>query len=122
LEKTKFNCIKKMNITHTWIIKKLVQKDDGTGTVTEVAYKVVSRDTETGKAVSNYKTCELNTNNINLITFIPYNELTEEQVIQFVKDKLGDEVQEIESLNAREIRNKINPQAPSVITENLPWS
>lgn len=111
-----------MNITHTWIIKKLVQKNDGTGTVTQVTYKVVSRDIETGKAVSNYKICELNTDNINSSTFIPYNQLTEEQVIQFVKDKLGDEVQEIESFNCREIENKINPPTPPVITENLPWS
>jgi len=111
-----------MNITHTWIVKNLTQINNGTGTVSKVGYKIVSRDTETGKATSIYRTCDLDTENIDSSTFTPYNNLTEEQIIQFVKNKLGDEVQEFENLNSTEIQNKVNPPAPETIVENLPWS
>lgn len=112
-----------MNITHTWIIKNLTQINDGTGTVTQVAYKVVSRDTETGTATFTIDYCELDTKNINQETFIPYSSLTEDTVIEFVKTTLGDEkVEKIEKDLADQIINKINPPTPPVITENLPWS
>jgi hypothetical protein len=111
-----------MNITHTWIIKKLNQINDGTGTVTSVFFKVVSRDEDTSKAVCYPDSVILDTQNIDSDNFIPYSELTEEQVLQFVRDKLGDEVQMIEDSNALQIQNKVNPPNLEVISENLPWS
>ena len=111
-----------MNITHTWIIKSLSQINDGTGTVSRVNFKVVSRDKNTSTAVAYSDSIDLNIDNIDMNNFTPYNELTEEQVLQFVRDKLGNEVQQIENSNSLQIQNKINPPAPPVIVENLPWS
>jgi len=111
-----------MNITHTWIIKKLRQINNGNGIVTRIDYKVVSRDEDTSTATSYPDFVQLETENIDMENFIPYNELTEEKVIQFGKDKLKHGVEMIENGNAREIQNKINPPTPSAITENLPWS
>jgi len=111
-----------MNITHTWIIKSLSQINDGTGTVSRVNFKVVSRDNNTSTAVAYSDSIDLNIDNIDMNNFTPYNELTEEQVLQFVRDKLGNEVQQIENSNSLQIQNKINPPAPPVIVENLPWS
>ena len=111
-----------MNITHTWIIKKLRQINDGSGVVARVDYKVVSRDEDTSTAVSYPDSVQLDTEDIDMSKFTPYNELTEAQVIEFVKDKLGDEVQQIEDSNALQIQNKLNPPAPPTIVENLPWS
>lgn len=111
-----------MKITHTWIIKNLRQINDGSGVVARVDYKVVSKDKDTSTAVVYPDSVQLETENIDTDTFVPYNELTEEQVIQFVKDKLGDEVKQIEDNNVIQIQNKINPPAPTLISENLPWS
>lgn len=111
-----------MNITHTWIIKNLRQINDGSGVVARVDYKVVSRDEDTSTAVSYPDFVQLETENIDMDNFVPYNDLTEEQVIQFVKDKLGDEVEQIEDNNTLQIQTKINPPAPALISENLPWS
>lgn len=112
-----------MNITHTWIIKKLTQKNDGTGTIVEVEFKIVSKDIETNTVAYANKFCLLETENIDPENFIPYSNLSEEQVIQFVRTTFGDEeVKKIENDLADEIINKINPPAPPVIVENLPWS
>lgn len=111
-----------MNITHTWIIKKLKQVNDGTGLVTSVGFKVVSRDTETSTAVSVYETVNLDIEGIDMDSITPYSNLTEDQVIQFVKDKLGSEAQSLENDNARLITERIAPSTPPIIVENLPWS
>jgi hypothetical protein len=111
-----------MNITHTWIIKSLKQVNDGTGLVTSVGFKVVSRDTETSTAVSVYENVTLDIEGIDMSSITPYSELTQEQVIQFVKDKLGDQAQSLENDNANAIKTKIAPPTPSIIVESLPWS
>lgn len=111
-----------MNITHTWIIKSLKQVNDGTGLVTSVGFKVVSRDTETSTAVSVYENVTLDIEGIDMSSITPYNELTQEQVIQFVKDKLGDQAQSLENDNANAIKRKIAPPTPPIIVESLPWS
>jgi len=111
-----------MNITHTWIIKNLSQINDGTGTVSRVDFKVVSRDEDTSTAVCHPDSIELDIENIDMNNFTQYNDLTEEQVLQFVRDKLGNEVQQIENSNSLQIQNRVNPPAPTTIVENLPWS
>jgi hypothetical protein len=51
--------------------------------------------------------------------FTPYEELTQEQVIGWVKDALGeDQVTSYEENVAQQIKNQINPP---VITPPLPW-
>jgi hypothetical protein len=111
-----------MNITHTWIVKKLKQINDGTGVVSRVNFKVVSRDTETSIAYSYSDEVKLNTEDINFGSFTPYDQLTEEQVLQFVKEKLGHEVEMIENSNALTIQNKINPPSSHVLITDLPWN
>lgn len=111
-----------MNITHTWIVKGLAQLNDGTGTVKNVSFKVVSRDVDTSTAVSYSDSVELDIEDIDMDNFTPYNELTQEQVIQFIQDKLGEEYRDIENSNSLQIQNRVNPPAPTTIVENLPWS
>ena len=53
-------------------------------------------------------------------TFTPYADLTEAQVIGWVKDALGEEqVASYEAIVAQQIANQINPP---VVTPQLPWS
>jgi hypothetical protein len=53
-------------------------------------------------------------------TYTPYNELTQEQVVGWVKDSLGEEqVASLEANIATQIQNKINPP---VVTPPLPWA
>jgi hypothetical protein len=53
-------------------------------------------------------------------TFTPYADLTEAQVIGWVKDALGEEsVTGYEANVAQQIANQINPP---VVTPQLPWS
>ena len=53
-------------------------------------------------------------------TFTPYADLTEAQVIGWVKDALGEEsVTSYEANVAQQIANQINPP---VVTPQLPWS
>jgi hypothetical protein len=51
--------------------------------------------------------------------FIPYADLTKAQVIEWVKDAMGEEkVASYEAAVAQQIENQINPP---VITPHLPW-
>ena len=114
-----------MNITHTWIVKNLTQINDGTGTISEASFKIVSKDTDSENSIAFVldETCELNTEDINIENFIPYNQLNQELVIKFIKDTLGEErVGKLEASNVKKIQNKINPPTPETIVENLPWS
>ena len=53
-------------------------------------------------------------------TFVPYADLTEAQVIGWVKEALGEEqVASYEASVAQQIENQINPP---VVTPPLPWS
>jgi hypothetical protein len=53
-------------------------------------------------------------------TFVPYEDLTEAQVIGWVQDALGEEqVASYEANVAQQIENQINPP---VVTPPLPWS
>ena len=114
-----------MNITHTWIVKRLTQINNGTGTVSEVSFKIVSKDTDSENSVAFVldETCKLNTEDIDIENFIPYGQLNQELVIKFIKDTLGeDNVKKLEASNVKKIQNKLNPPASPVIVENLPWS
>jgi hypothetical protein len=54
------------------------------------------------------------------VTYTPYNELTQEQVIGWVKEILGEEqVASLEANVATQIQNQINPP---VVTPPLPWA
>ena len=64
-------------------------------------------------------TLEFDTNNLD--NFIEYNDLTEEQVIGWVKNKLGDtKVVEIEAQASAKLEEKLNPTSETVLI--FPWS
>jgi formylmethanofuran dehydrogenase subunit E-like metal-binding protein len=106
-----------MGIAHTWKIRKLVQKNDGTGTIIQVYFKIHSTDGEYYYASSG--NVELDTNNIE--SFVSYQDLTEEQVILWVKDKLGESASDYEQANIDWINDKKNSPAPTTKVERLPW-
>jgi hypothetical protein len=104
-------------ITHTWSIRQLEQLNNGSGTVVRVQYNVNSTDgtvsTQSDGGV------ELNTENIE--NFISYEDLTEELVLGWVKEKLGPNLGNHEVNNASWIDSVVNPPAPKTISTGLPW-
>jgi hypothetical protein len=106
-----------MAITHTWSIREMEQLNDGSGTVIRVGYNVNSTDgtvsTQSGAGV------ELQTENIE--NFIAYEDLTEELVLGWVKEKLGPNFGNHEINNAAWIDSVVNPPAPRTIRTELPW-
>lgn len=106
-----------METTHTWTVRRLVQKNDGSGLVIQVFYKVHSTDGQYYYASSG--NVELETENI--FNFVPYQNLTEELVIQWVKDKLGPSLGNHEQINSDWINAAKNPVPSPVKIEELPW-
>ena len=108
-----------MAITHDWKIRKLVQKNDNTGIVVQVYFKLHSTD-----GVIYYFSSgniQLNTENIDAANFVDYNSLTESTVIQWIRDYLGSDFQNYETLNEEWINNARNPVIPETKVEELPW-
>ncbi len=106
-----------MEITHNWVIRKLVQKNDGTGTVIRVYFKIYSTDGEYSYVSGD--NIELDVNNIQ--NFISYQDLTQEQVLEWVKNELGPGLGGYEQLNTDWIINQRNPFTPTTKIERLPW-
>lgn len=106
-----------MEITHTWEVRRLIQKNDGSGLVIQVFYKVYSTDNEYTYASAG--NVELDVEGIS--NYVPYQDLTEELVLQWVRDKLGSELGNHEQENIDWITAARNPITPSVKIENLPW-
>lgn len=107
-----------MEIVHNWIIKRLIQKNDGSGTVSHVHFKVDSTDGQYSYVSPGE--VELVVNGIQ--NFIPYENLTEQTVIQWVKDKLGPSLGNYEEINTNFINSKRNPSSPLSKIEELPWN
>ena len=103
-----------MTITHNWQVKKLVQKNDGSGLVIQVFYRVRSTDGEYSR--TSIGDVKLETENIS--NFVPYQNLTEELIIQWIKDKLGPNSEDLEQMNTDWI---ITTKNPSTKVEKLPW-
>lgn len=108
-----------MEITHNWKITKLVQKNDNTGLITEVFYKVHSYDGEY-YYVSSGKV-HLDTDLEENQNFVPYVDLSEEMVIEWVKSKLGPELGNHEKINEQRINSIKNPSNSPTIVQDLPW-
>ena len=108
---------KKNTITHTWTVERLVQLNDGSGAVTSLDYKV--RSTDGTNSCDAYGSIQLETENIE--NFVPYESLSEEIVIGWVKEKLGESLGGHEVNNAAWIDAVANPPAPTTISTELPW-
>lgn len=106
-----------MTITHTWSINQMEQLNDNSGTVVHVEYSVHSTDgnvsTQSGGGVE-FKIEKIK-------DFIPYEDLTEELVLGWVKEKLGPNLGNHEINNASWIDSVVNPPAPKTISTGLPW-
>jgi hypothetical protein len=108
-----------MAITYTWDVVQMnayPEKDGLTDVVFQIHWTLVGTD-NTYKA-SAYSSCGVRLKND--APYTPYNELTLEQVVGWVKDALGEtKVAELEANIATQIQNQINPP---VVTPPLPWS
>ena len=106
-----------MAITHTWSIRELVQLNDNSGTVVRVEYGVNSTDGNV--STQSNGSVELETATIE--NFISYEDLTEETVLGWVKEKLGENLGNHEVNNAAWIDSVVNPPAPRTVNSPLPW-
>ena len=106
-----------MAITHTWSIRELVQLNDNNGTVVRVGYSVDSTDGNV--STQSNGSVELETENIE--NFVPYENLSEETTLAWVKEKLGPNLGNHEVNNAAWIDSVVNPPAPRTINSPLPW-
>lgn len=106
-----------MEITHTWKIKRLIQKNDESGLIIQVYFKLYSTDDEYSYASAG--NVELDINNIK--NFVSYESLTEEVVIEWVKNKLGMNCQNYEQTNIDWITSVKNKIAPAIKIQELPW-
>lgn len=106
-----------MAIVYTWNIVQMdayPEKDGLTDVVFRTNWTVSGTDgTYTGDA---YGTASVTLNNEGVFT--PYNKLTQQQVIGWVKNSLGEEVAVIEARIATQIANQASPP---VVTLPLPW-
>lgn len=108
---------------YTWKIKSLQTVDEVNETdfVTTILYRVNCTEEVDGKE---YKSSSLGSIVIEPKEeegFVAYSDLTEEQVVGWVKSSLGTEgVESIEKSLASQVDNKINPPVVPV-TKDLPW-
>lgn len=102
-------------VTHKYTINKLIQKNDDSGTVVKVEYEVETVYEDYRSTVTD--DIELNVSNIQ--NFVKYEDLTEEIVLQWIKDIHGDK-NEIKNTIIIE-RQKNPPKAPT-IEQPLPWA
>ena len=109
---------------YTWKIKSLQTVDEVNETdfVTTILYRVNCTEEVDGKE---YKASAISSIIIEPKEeegFIPYSDLTEEQVVGWVKESLGsEEVKSIEKSLASQVDIKSNPPVVPVV-KSLPWS
>ena len=108
-----------MAITYTWNVVQMdayPEKDGLTDVVFQIHWTLVGTD-DTYQA-SVYGSCIVRLNESEPYT--PYTDLTQDQVIGWVKNSLGEEKVSLYKANvATQIKNQINPP---VVTPPLPWS
>ncbi len=102
-------------VTHKYTINKLIQKNYDSGTVVKVEYEVETVDGDYRSKVTD--DIELNVSNIQ--NFVKYEDLTEEIVLQWIKDIHGDK-NEIKNMII--IERQKNPPKPPTIEQPLPWA
>ena len=112
-----------MNIIYTWIINVMdcyPKHDKENNVVFKVNWGLAGSDESTGIGYTGYVTGSVNLSYEVGTTFTPYNELTQEQVIGWVKVALGEEkITELESTIVAQILKQMNPP---IVTPSLPWS
>lgn len=108
-----------MSITNTWAVVQMdayPEADGETDVVFNVHWTLTGTDGEYTGSVYGSQAVTLDGS----APFTPYADLTEEQVIGWVQDALGEEqVAAYEANVATQIADQINPP---VVTPPLPWS
>ena len=102
---------------YNWIISQIDTVPEANG-LTDIASVIHWRcSLEEDPSIDAYGTVVLH--ELDSDNFVPFEDLTEEHVIEWVKSSLGDERidQMNESLNAR-LQNKLNPKT---VVKNVPW-
>lgn len=107
-----------MAITYNWNVVQMdayPEKDGLTDVVFQVHWTLVGTDDTYQGSVYGSCTIKLDKN----VTYTPYNELTLEYVVGWVKNALGEEKVSLYEANvATQIQNQINPP---VVSLPLPW-
>ena len=109
---------------YTWTVNKLLILDEvkEKDFVVTAICKVVCTEEVDGKEYSAKKLASSIFQPEEKEGFIPYSDLTEEQVVGWIKSSLGTEgVESIEKSLASQIDTKINPPVVPVV-KSLPWS
>lgn len=103
-------------MTTKWKIEQLKRQGD-TGLVVEVFYNVIAKESA---YMANQKGKLTLTGDPNSENFVAFENLTEEIVINWVKQELGSEVSNIESLLETKVTEKVAQYSNSLKT-GLPW-
>jgi len=109
---------------YTWTVDKLLTLDEvkEKDFVVTAICKVVCTEEVDGKEYSAKKLASSIFQPEEKEGFIPYSDLTEEQVVGWIKSSLGTEgVESIEKSLASQVDNKSNPPVVPVV-KPLPWS
>jgi hypothetical protein len=110
-----------MSAIHTWSITNLKQLNDSSGVVSSVFYslKTVDSDDET---INIESSGEVYLNTDDIIDFIPYPQLTEEVIIQWVRNHYL-YYTNLEIQHQYFIEDQKNTADPNrVIIDGLPWN
>jgi hypothetical protein len=108
-----------MAITKTWYINQMeaYPEKDGLSNVVFTIHWTVAADDGNGHRASSYGSVGIQLNPDS--TYTPFEEITEAQAIEWVKNSLGEEsVTDLETKLDSEVNALINP---SVVTPPLPW-
>jgi hypothetical protein len=99
-----------------WIVENMKRRT-GTGLVVEVAYRVVAKQ---GSLIANHRGKVTLTGDPSSPGFVPFKDLTEAQVIQWVKDSV--DVTAIEAQVQAALDAKIAKRDAKEVLTGLPWS
>jgi hypothetical protein len=112
-----------MNIIYTWIINGVECYPNHAGennVVFKVNWGLTGSDESTGIGYGGYVSGPVELTYEAGTTFTPYADLTENQVINWVKDSLGEEkIAELKTNITEQIKIQLTP---AVVTPLLPWS
>ena len=116
-----------MAITHHWSIHSTIKYLDAGGTVCKVIFKLQSQDSDNPELLNITTISSVNLDTSHIENFVPFDQLTEQEVLQWVFDRLtkyqicsidSDETKyDYEIYHEKYLENLKNP---TLITPNIP--
>ena len=105
-----------MSITYQWSIENLqtFSNEEQSKIVTMVGWKVTGSNGQQSSAIYGVQPISYDFQK----PFTPYENLTEQNVLDWVKENMGEKVLDCEKDILFQINNQINPQ---IVVPNLPW-